>query len=88
MENSSIKACDYCSTQFQFLRRRAKFCSNNCKQMAYYVRKGLVLTNPSTPRSVVSSPELQIKITNNKVSPGFLPIEVVNSSITPHPLRN
>ncbi len=32
--------CEYCSTSFRGERRTKKYCSDNCRQMAYLTRKG------------------------------------------------
>jgi hypothetical protein len=41
------KECEYCGRSFNCKRRSKKYCSGNCKQMAYYKRNGLVLAGHS-----------------------------------------
>ncbi len=36
------RACEYCGDLFTFIRATKKYCSDNCKQMAYFTRNGLV----------------------------------------------
>ena len=38
------KNCTYCNTYFTAKRDSRKYCSDNCKQMAYFKRNGLVLS--------------------------------------------
>jgi|GEM_PF-5710403 len=42
-----MKECEYCGKTFTSQRSSRKYCSDNCKQMAYYKRNGLVLANIS-----------------------------------------
>jgi hypothetical protein len=37
------KTCLYCKEPFKEERSTKKYCSDNCKQMAYFIRNGLVL---------------------------------------------
>lgn len=36
------KNCEYCGSHFTFQRNTRKYCSDNCKQMAYFNRNGFV----------------------------------------------
>lgn len=36
------KNCEYCGNHFTFQRNTRKYCSDNCKQMAYFKRNGFV----------------------------------------------
>lgn len=38
------KDCIYCGTNFTAIRSSKKYCSDNCKQMAYFKRNGLILS--------------------------------------------
>ena len=38
------KNCTYCNTHFTAKRNSRKYCSDNCKQMAYFKRNGLILS--------------------------------------------
>ena len=66
----SSKECAYCNGVFQFKRRNAKFCSGNCKQMAYYKRHGLVLGSAVPFSEIAEDCQPQI----NKGSSGFVPV--------------
>ncbi len=42
------KKCLYCHNEFLAIRKSKKYCSDNCKQMAYFTRNGLILSG-TTP---------------------------------------
>ncbi len=46
------KNCLYCSAHFTTNRKNKKYCSDNCKQMAYFKRNGLVLSGKSETGNV------------------------------------
>lgn len=48
MENN----CLYCERHFTSARSNKRYCSDNCKQMAYYKRNGLVLSGAVKPEIV------------------------------------
>ena len=37
----SVKKCQYCEKDFEARRAHAKYCSNNCRQMAHRQKHGL-----------------------------------------------
>lgn len=41
------KNCEYCGNHFTFQRSTRKYCSDNCKQMAYFRRNGFVPVHES-----------------------------------------
>lgn len=53
--------CLYCRGNFTAIRSSKKYCSDNCKQMAYFKRNGLVLSGTSE-----TEPSLQVPIVNVK----------------------
>ncbi|MHB8261010.1 MAG: hypothetical protein ACYDCN_05300 [Bacteroidia bacterium] len=46
------KDCLYCGVYFTSKRVSRKYCSDNCKQMAYFIRNGLVLAGVSTNSAI------------------------------------
>ena len=46
------KNCLYCSAHFTTNRKNKKYCSDNCKQMAYFKRNGFVLSGKSETDNV------------------------------------
>lgn len=42
MESTHEKNCQYCGEKFIPLRNTKKYCSNNCKQMDYFKRNGII----------------------------------------------
>ncbi len=42
------KKCLYCDNEFLAIRKSKKYCSDNCKQMSYFTRNGLVLSGTAT----------------------------------------
>jgi hypothetical protein len=46
------KNCEYCGSLFTFQRNTRKYCSDNCKQMAYFSRNGFTPANGSVTKSV------------------------------------
>lgn len=69
------KECAYCRRQFEFRRANAKYCSDNCKQMAYYARHSLAFVSSTAIASQPAStePETGVK------SFGFLPVTIKNT---------
>ena len=53
--------CLYCGSHFTAIRSSKKYCSDNCKQMAYFKRNGLVLSGTAE-----AEPNLQVPIVNVK----------------------
>lgn len=53
--------CLYCGGHFTAIRSSKKYCSDNCKQMAYFKRNGLVLSGTTE-----AEPSLQVPIVNVK----------------------
>jgi hypothetical protein len=53
--------CLYCEGHFTAIRSSKKYCSDNCKQMAYFKRNGLVLSGTTEVE-----PSLQVPIVNVK----------------------
>lgn len=49
------KNCEYCGSTFTFQRNTRKYCSDNCKQMAYFTRNGFTLANNSAIISATRS---------------------------------
>ncbi len=41
------RTCEYCGSLFSFVRATKKYCSDNCKQMAYFKRNGFVPAHKS-----------------------------------------
>ncbi|MBA2611174.1 MAG: hypothetical protein H0U95_04330 [Bacteroidetes bacterium] len=58
--------CLYCEGHFTAIRSSKKYCSDNCKQMAYFKRNGLVLSGTIEVESSIVVPEVTVKpsITN------------------------
>ncbi len=56
------KACLYCGTEMDCKRLSKKYCSDNCKQLAYFKRNGLQL-NLSTSESSKDD----VKAVNEKI---------------------
>ena len=55
--------CLYCGGHFTAIRSSKKYCSDNCKQMAYFKRNGLVLSGTTEVE-----PSLQVPVVNSKPS--------------------
>lgn len=55
--------CLYCGGHFTAIRSSKKYCSDNCKQMAYFKRNGLVLSGTTEVE-----PSLQVPLVNVKPS--------------------
>lgn len=51
------KNCLYCGNDLQYQRNTRKYCNDNCKQLAYYKRKGISLSGISEDNSNVSVKE-------------------------------
>lgn len=45
------KNCAYCGSSFSFQRDTKKYCSDNCKQMAYFSRNGFIPAHGSITKS-------------------------------------
>lgn len=54
------KACLYCGTEMNCKRLSKKYCSDNCKQLAYFKRNGLQLKLPAIENGK------DVKIVNEK----------------------
>ncbi len=65
------KNCLYCSTHFTTNRKNKKYCSDNCKQMAYFKRNGFVLSGKSETDNVkYNAPALVLEQeTNTMIQP-------------------
>jgi hypothetical protein len=46
-----VKNCLYCGTDLKYQRSTKKYCNDNCKQLAYYKRKGISLSGNSSNNS-------------------------------------
>jgi len=55
--------CLYCEGHFTAIRSSKKYCSDNCKQMAYFKRNGLVLSGTTEVE-----PSLQVPVVSEKPS--------------------
>ena len=55
--------CLYCEGHFTAIRSSKKYCSDNCKQMAYFKRNGLVLSG-----TMEAEPILQVPVVSEKPS--------------------
>ncbi len=42
-KTNMVKKCEYCQSEFTSKRVTRKYCSDNCKQMAYFKRSGTTL---------------------------------------------
>ena len=61
--------CLYCEGHFTAIRSSKKYCSDNCKQMAYFKRNGLVLSGTTEVEEHLHVPEINEKpVTTNEVS--------------------
>lgn len=61
--------CLYCGGHFTAIRSSKKYCSDNCKQMAYFKRNGLVLSGTTEVEPSLKVPVVSIKpITTDEVS--------------------
>ena len=61
--------CLYCEGHFTAIRSSKKYCSDNCKQMAYFKRNGLVLSGTTDVEPSLKVPVVSIKPVNtNEVS--------------------
>ncbi len=56
------RACLYCGTEMDCKRLSKKYCSDNCKQLAYFKRNGLQLNLP-----VIESSKDDVKKVNEKI---------------------
>lgn len=48
------KNCAYCGNLFSFQRNTRKYCSDNCKQMAYFSRNGFTPANESHANAIIT----------------------------------
>ncbi len=62
------KDCLYCGTHFTAQRASKKYCSDNCKQMAYFKRNGLVLSGGSDTSDLKYETPVIVKTENLKDS--------------------
>lgn len=53
--------CLYCEGQFTAIRSSKKYCSDNCKQMAYFKRNGLVLSGTTEAEPSLQAPVVIVK---------------------------
>ena len=60
------KDCLYCGTHFTAQRASKKYCSDNCKQMAYFKRNGLVLSGGSETSDLKYETPVIVKTENLK----------------------
>ena len=61
--------CLYCEGHFTAIRSSKKYCSDNCKQMAYFKRNGLVLSGTAEVEPSLQVPVVSVKpINTNEVS--------------------
>lgn len=61
--------CLYCEGHFTAIRSSKKYCSDNCKQMAYFKRNGLVLSGTTEVEPSLKVPIVSVKpVTPNEVS--------------------
>lgn len=61
--------CLYCGEHFTAIRSSKKYCSDNCKQMAYFKRNGLVLSGTAEAEPNLQVPIVNVKpVTTNEVS--------------------
>ena len=61
--------CLYCGGHFTAIRSSKKYCSDNCKQMAYFKRNGLVLSGTTEVEPSLQVPVVTVKpVTTNEVS--------------------
>jgi hypothetical protein len=56
--------CLYCGRHFTAIRSSKKYCSDNCKQMAYFKRNGLVLSGTTEVEPSVQMPVVSVKPSN------------------------
>lgn len=61
------KKCLYCEKDLQYQRSSRKYCSDNCKQLAYYKRKGVSLSGVSDDNSGVTVNPVESEIHSNRV---------------------
>jgi len=53
--------CLYCEGHFTAIRSSKKYCSDNCKQMAYFKRNGLVLSGTTEVEPSLNVPVVSVK---------------------------
>ena len=53
--------CLYCGENFTAIRSSKKYCSDNCKQMAYFKRNGLVLSGTPVVEPSLNVPVVSVK---------------------------
>lgn len=53
--------CLYCGGHFTAIRSSKKYCSDNCKQMAYFKRNGLVLSGTTEVEPSLQAPVVNVK---------------------------
>lgn len=53
--------CLYCGGHFTAIRSSKKYCSDNCKQMAYFKRNGLVLSGTNEVEPSLQEPVVNVK---------------------------
>ena len=56
--------CLYCEGHFTAIRSSKKYCSDNCKQMAYFKRNGLVLSGTTEVEPSLKVPVVSVKPVN------------------------
>ncbi len=61
--------CLYCGGHFTAIRSSKKYCSDNCKQMAYFKRNGLVLSGTTELEPSLKMPVVSVKpVTTDEVN--------------------
>ena len=61
--------CLYCEGHFTAIRSSKKYCSDNCKQMAYFKRNGLVLSGTMEAEQSLKMPVVSVKpVTTDEIS--------------------
>jgi len=61
--------CLYCGGHFTAIRSSKKYCSDNCKQMAYFKRNGLVLSGTMEAEQSLKMPVVSVKpVTTDEIS--------------------
>ena len=61
--------CLYCEGHFTAIRSSKKYCSDNCKQMAYFKRNGLVLSGTTELEPSLKMPVVSVKpVTTDEVN--------------------
>lgn len=54
-----VKKCEYCQSEFTSKRMSRKYCSDNCKQMAYFKRNGTTLCELKLEPTTILVPSIK-----------------------------